>query len=963
MNRLFCLLFAALGLFLPLTAGAGGNQWTGSGPFATGLGNRLITALTVSADGKMVYAGTGSATVFTFEIVAPTLGGSFLTNGAVDDNATIIPFAGVTVDVVGGDPVSVTISYPGANGTLSGAGLSGVAGNYLLAAAVPATVTGNLQALVFTPTVNQVSPGLTVATSFTLTPFLGTESGSADSSTLVTATSINDPSFNTVPPAISGTLLVGNVLTGSNGTWDDADGDVPTYSYQWYQADDAGGANEAAIIGANANTYTPTTGVAHKYLRLVVTADDGYGSNDQTATSTRLQLGNTAPTLGGSFTTAGTVADNATIFSFSGLTVGDVDGDNVSITITYPAANGVLSGTGLGGAAGNYTLIAAAPATVQSNLRGLLFSPTVNQVAPGVTVLTSFTLTPDDGTALGSADGSTLVTTTGVNDAPSFTKGADQTVNEDSGSQSVPAWATGLSPGPVNEAGQGLSFILSNNNNLLFSVQPALAPSGGLTYTPAANAFGSATVTVVIHDDGGTANGGVDTSANQTFTITITGLNDPPEFIGTPIIIGRPVPGSPLSLAGNDTIDPDGNPVILSYQWQANGGDIGGATGAVYSPGISDVGKTITCAVTADDGQGQSNSTATVFSTGIVVLPDSDGDGITDQDDLCPDDPDNDLDGDGVCGDVDAFPDDPALFELGINSVDFIRVDGGDIAANLVDGKPKVDIYYRFRATINYPAAGKVWLILNGYPQQMDCGSEPVDFSGVVDCSFDTLLGPAASHRYQVEIRDSADYEPSVDPLVRSNGVPGPVIELLTGANMVGLAKALAGIDLADLLGSDRIYRWISGGLSSAGNIGAFEYYDNNRFNTPGQGYFIERQNLASLPDLSAYPEHSEMEFTVDLLPGWNMITNPYGGQVLLADVKLQRNDEDSLPWTEACAANLLVNAIYSYQGEDWGSVYGFASAGGDPEARLVPWLGYWVYVVRDDGDYKLVIPNPLWRQ
>ncbi len=54
------------------------------------------------------------------------------------------------------------------------------------------------------------------------------------------------------------------------------------------------------------------------------------------------------------------------------------------------------------------------------------------------------------------------------------------------------------------------------------------AATGTLTYTPAANANGSATVTVQIHDNGGTANGGVDTSAAQTFTITVNAVNDAP---------------------------------------------------------------------------------------------------------------------------------------------------------------------------------------------------------------------------------------------------------------------------------------------------------------------------------------------------------------------------------------------------------------------------------------------------
>jgi hypothetical protein len=43
------------------------------------------------------------------------------------------------------------------------------------------------------------------------------------------------------------------------------------------------------------------------------------------------------------------------------------------------------------------------------------------------------------------------VTISPVNDAPAFTKGADQSAPEDSGEQSVTGWATGLSKGPFDE--------------------------------------------------------------------------------------------------------------------------------------------------------------------------------------------------------------------------------------------------------------------------------------------------------------------------------------------------------------------------------------------------------------------------------------------------------------------------------------------------------------------------------
>jgi hypothetical protein len=56
----------------------------------------------------------------------------------------------------------------------------------------------------------------------------------------------------------------------------------------------------------------------------------------------------------------------------------------------------------------------------------------------------------------------------------------------------------------------------------LFAAGPAVSSSGTLTYTPSSSGGGTATITINLKDNGGTANGGVDTSASQTFTITVT---------------------------------------------------------------------------------------------------------------------------------------------------------------------------------------------------------------------------------------------------------------------------------------------------------------------------------------------------------------------------------------------------------------------------------------------------------
>src|SRR5207249_4608384 len=119
----------------------------------------------------------------------------------------------------------------------------------------------------------------------------------------------------------------------------------------------------------------------------------------------------------------------------------------------------------------------------------------------------SFTYTISDGNG-GSDTATVTVTVTNVNDAPSFTKGPDQIVDEDAGPQSIPGWASAISAGPSNESAQTVHFnVTGNTNPSLFSALPTVSASGILTYTSAANANGSATITITLQDDGGAATG------------------------------------------------------------------------------------------------------------------------------------------------------------------------------------------------------------------------------------------------------------------------------------------------------------------------------------------------------------------------------------------------------------------------------------------------------------------------
>jgi len=234
----------------------------------------------------------------------------------------------------------------------------------------------------------------------------------------------------------------------------------------------------------------------------------------------------------------------------------------------------------------------------------------------------SFTFVANDGTD-DSNTATVSITVNPVNDAPSFTKGADETVDEDAGAQTVNGWATSISTGPANESGQTVWFVVTNDNNALFSAQPAIAANGDLTYTPAANANGSATVTVVMHDNGGVANGGVDQSAGQTFTITVNPVNDAPvaldDAYSTPedTTLNVGVPG----VLSNDT-DLEGNPLTAILTVDVGVGTLTlNANGSFeYIPAAAFNG-IVTFKYKANDGADSNEATVTINVSSVNDVP------------------------------------------------------------------------------------------------------------------------------------------------------------------------------------------------------------------------------------------------------------------------------------------------------------------------------------------------------
>jgi hypothetical protein len=494
----------------------------------------------------------------------------------------------------------------------------------------------------------------------------------------VTTPPPNNAPINTVVPAISGTSTVGSLLSATSGTWTDADGDTLTYTYQWYRADDNTGTNEAAISGATAGSYTLTVSDAHKYLRVVVTANDGHGSADQTATSTRTAAANSAPVN----TVVPVISGTTTVGSLLSATSGtwtDADGDSPSYTYQWYRAddNSGTNETAISGAtADNYTLTASdthkylrivvtandghgsADQTATSTRTAVANAAPVNTVVPvisgtntvGSTLsATTGTWTDSDGdsptysyqwyraddnsgtneTAISGATAGSYTLTT--SDAHKYLR-VIVTANDGHGSADQTATSTRMALANVAPVNTVVPIISGTNKvgSTLAVTTGTWTDTDGDTPTFAYQwkadgtiivgktlptclltaAQSKKTITCTITADDG--NGG-------TPIITTDGVlvaNSAPVFTGTPAITGRAKIKQTLSLADTGTSDADGDTVTLSYQWAAGGVDIPGATSETYLLTVNEDKKSITCTLTADDG----NSGVTHYTTlGVIV--------------------------------------------------------------------------------------------------------------------------------------------------------------------------------------------------------------------------------------------------------------------------------------------------------------------------------------------------------
>ena len=185
------------------------------------------------------------------------------------------------------------------------------------------------------------------------------------------------------------------------------------------------------------------------------------------------------------------------------FTIGDAETPAASLTVTASSSDTTLFPPGsisLGGTGANRT-ISLSPA---ANLSGTA----------------TITVTVDDGSG-GLTSDTFVVTVTAVNDAPTLNPIASiPSLPNGSGAQAISL--TGITAGGGESQTLTVTAVSSN---------PAVIPNpsvtytspgstGSLSFTPIAGQAGTVTITVTVTDNGGTANGGVNT-ITRTFTVTV----------------------------------------------------------------------------------------------------------------------------------------------------------------------------------------------------------------------------------------------------------------------------------------------------------------------------------------------------------------------------------------------------------------------------------------------------------
>jgi hypothetical protein len=545
-------------------------------------GSLVTTGFTIHAtDTAGASASDATTTLTVTEANDPPAIQGAVAGQTVSDEATLTPFAGVTIsdpDFGQTETVTVTLSHAanGSFGNLGSGSYSGQSGTYTVTGTA-AQVTAALQALVFVPTAHQVVPGATVSTTFTIKATHTAGGTGTNSTTTVLATAATDA------PVISGAVAgqtgsdaasatpfaqvsVSNVDYGqtesvtvtlsaaANGRFSNLDGGSYNSATGVYSIAGTDALVTAALRGL---VFTPTphqvppnTSVTTTFTIKVTDTAGASASNGTTTLG--VTANNDAPAITG--VAAGqAVADTATLTPFAAVTVSDPDaGQTETVTVTLSAAgNGALSNLGGGSynaATGVYT-VSGSDSAVTGALRGLVFAPTPHQVVPSATVTTGFTIQARDTAGASTSNTSTTVIATAARDAPVIGgTQAGQTLSDaatvspfaavsvsdvDYGqTETVTVTLSAAGNGRLSNLGGGGYNAAAGVYSVTGTDAAVTAALRGLVFTPTAHqvtpgASVATGFTIRATDTAGAV------ASDATASVLVTAANDPPVIAGT----------------------------------------------------------------------------------------------------------------------------------------------------------------------------------------------------------------------------------------------------------------------------------------------------------------------------------------------------------------------------------------------------------------------------------------------
>ncbi len=362
--------------------------------------------------------------------------------------------------------------------------------------------------------------------------------------------------------------------------------------------------------GTAAVTYTPIAN-QNGTATITVTVDDGNSTVSESWLVTVIAV-NDEPTVD-PVANQTTNEDQALIVDLTGITPGggtDEASQFLTITATSSDASIVPDGSV------NYT---------QGNTTGsITFNPIAN--ANG-TVTITLTVTDDGGTTNPGDDDTNISTFTidvlKINDPPVIDPITDPTaIDEDAGLQSVSL--TGIDDGDPEEI-QTISITALSGNTALIDVVNVNYTSPNstatLTYTPLADAYGSALITVNIND------GGLTTT--ETFTVQVNAVNDPPtlDLIPDPAAINEDAAQQSLALSG---VGPGPNEATQNVTVTATSNQPGiipdpsvifstGTWTLYYQPEPDQYGDVIITVTVTDDDSNQKSTSQSFTQTVISV--------------------------------------------------------------------------------------------------------------------------------------------------------------------------------------------------------------------------------------------------------------------------------------------------------------------------------------------------------